>query len=473
MKRKISTQVSVGFCLIVLLTVSAIWISANLLIEHQFEQYVTGKRQQFSSQLAESLKFQYDAKNETWNVDYIHGMGMYALNDGYLITVYDKDSQEVWDAENHDMTLCHQIMQNIRTEMEEKRPKWSGNLTTYRYEIRQNDQLVGYLDVSYYAPYYYSESDFRFLDSLNWILFLVGIVAIVATAAAGVIFARRLSIPLLNVIEVTRKMSDGNYDVGFAVDRIHTRELAELSSSVNQMAENLKRQETLRRRLTSDVAHELRTPVTNASLNMEMFLEGVWEPTKERLQSCYEELGRISSMIADLEKLRQVEDEQLILEQDQVDLLKLTRNMCRTFDPELQKKHLTYTLDGESLVVSGDGNRLRQVVMNLFSNAVKYSLEGGQIQIWMKDLGNEGCWVIEDHGIGIAKEDQALIFERFYRTDLSRSRKTGGAGIGLTIVKAIVQAHHGTITVESQVGRGSKFTVILPKNMDEKDTCKG
>ena len=104
MKRKISTQVSVGFCLIVLLTVSAIWISANLLIEHQFEQYVTGKRQQFSSQLAESLKFQYDAKNETWNVDYIHGMGMYALNDGYLITVYDKDSQEVWDAENHDMT---------------------------------------------------------------------------------------------------------------------------------------------------------------------------------------------------------------------------------------------------------------------------------------------------------------------------------------------------------------------------------
>ena len=178
-------------------------------------------------------------------------------------------------------------------------------------------------------------------------------------------------------------------------------------------------------------------------------------------------------MIADLEKLRQVEDEQLILEQDQVDLLKLTRNMCRTFDPELQKKHLTYTIDGESLVVSGDGNRLRQVVMNLFSNAVKYSLEGGQIQIWMKDLGNEGCWVIEDHGIGIAKEDQALIFERFYRTDLSRSRKTGGAGIGLTIVKAIVQAHHGTITVESQVGRGSKFTVILPKNMDEKDTCKG
>ena len=81
--------------------------------------------------------------------------------------------------------------------------------------------------------------------------------------------------------------------------------------------------------------------------------------------------------------------------------------------------------------------------------------------------------MIEDHGIGIAKEDQALIFERFYRTDLSRSRKTGGAGIGLTIVKAIVQAHHGTITVESQVGRGSKFTVILPKNMDEKDTCKG
>ncbi len=473
MKRKISTQMALGFCLIVLLTVSAIWISANLLIEHQFEQYVTGKRQQFSSQLAESLAFQYDAKNETWNVDYIHGMGMYALNDGYLMTVYDKNGQEVWDAENHDMTLCHQIMQDIRTEMEEKRPKWSGDLTTYHYEIRQNDQLAGYLDVSYYAPYYYSESDFRFLDSLNRILFLVGAVAVVAAAAAGVVFARRLSVPLWKVTEMTRKISDGDYDARFAVERIHTRELAELCGSVNQMAESLKRQEALRRQLTSDVAHELRTPVTNVSLNLEMLLEGVWEPTTERLQSCYEELGRVSGIISDLEKLRQVEDESMILEKDQVNLLELTRNVCQSFDPELQKKHLTYTIEGEPVVVSGDGNRLRQVAANLFSNAVKYSMEGGQIQIRVKNQGNAGCWVIEDHGIGIAKEDQTLIFERFYRTDLSRSRKTGGAGIGLTIVKAIVQAHHGTISVESQVGRGSKFTVILPKDMDERDTCKG
>ena len=130
---------------------------------------------------------------------------------------------------------------------------------------------------------------------------------------------------------------------------------------------------------------------------------------------------------------------------------------------ELAKKKLTCMVTGESAIISGDQKRLHQVIFNLVSNAVKYSTESGQILIDIHNLGKNVQLTVKDQGIGIAKEDIPLIFERFYRTDRSRNRKTGGAGIGLTIVKAIVLAHGGNISVESVKGCGSCFMVVLPK----------
>ena len=462
MKQKISTQLAAGFAFLVLITVAVISITANGLISRQFEQYVARQRKASSEQLSQSLSFQYHAEDGTWNVDYIHGLGMYALKDGYLIRLTDAEGQVVWDAENHDMTLCHQIMQDIRTQMAQRRPELDGNFTTYRYDLKQDDTVIGYLDVSYYSPYYLNESDFRFLDSLNRSLLVVGICAAVAAAAAGAVLAKSLSVPLLKVTEITRKISEGDYGARLENGNRQTQELAELSSAVNHMAESLERQETLRRRLTSDVAHELRTPVANGSLNLEMMLAEVWEPTKDRLQSCYEELGRISGIISDLEKLRQMEDENMNLELEPVDLLELAQAVETAFEPDLEKKKLTCEVSGETAVVLGDQRRLHQVIFNLVSNAVKYSNEGGMIQIRVKQEKLKAVLIVEDQGIGMAEEDLPLIFERFYRTDLSRSRKTGGAGIGLAIVKAIVQAHQGTVTVISKVGCGSRFTVTLP-----------
>ena len=462
MKQKISAQLAAGFAFIVLITVAVISITANGLISHQFEQYVAQQRKMSSEQLAQSLSFQYHAEDGTWNVDYIHGLGMYALKDGYLIRLSDAEGQVIWDAENHDMTLCHQIMQDIRTQMSQRRPDLDGNFTTYRYDLKQNDEVIGYLDVSYYSPYYLNESDFRFLDSLNWILLVVGICAAVAAAAAGAVLAKSLSVPLLKVTEITRKISDGDYGARLENENGQTQEIAELSGAVNHMAERLERQETLRRRLTSDVAHELRTPVANVSLNLEMMLDEVWEPTKDRLQSCYEELGRISGIISDLEKLRQMEAENMNLELEPVNLLELAQAVETAFEPDLKKKKLTCEVSGEAAAVMGDQRRLHQVIFNLVSNAVKYSTEGGSIQIRVKQEKHKAVLIVEDQGIGMAEEELPLIFERFYRTDLSRSRKTGGAGIGLAIVKAIVQAHQGTVTVTSKVGCGSRFTVTLP-----------
>lgn len=124
------------------------------------------------------------------------------------------------------------------------------------------------------------------------------------------------------------------------------------------------------------------------------------------------------------------------------------------------------SVDGDAAVVEGDPKRLYQVVFNLLSNAIKYSTAGGCIRICITDGEKTAKLVVEDQGIGIPEKDLPLIFERFYRADRSRNRKTGGAGIGLTIAKAIVQAHDGKITAESKEEEGSRFIVVLPKNQD-------
>ena len=458
MKQKISTQLATGFALIVLITVLLIGAVANGLINRQFERYVALQRKNFSEQLAESLPSQYDERNGEWNVDYIHGIGMYALKDGYLIRLLDRENHVVWDAENHDMTLCHQVMQEIRTEMEEKRPQLKGEFSTYRYDIRKRDAIVGYLDVSYYSPYYFNESDFRFLDSLNRILIGIGLVVLTAAVAMGTMLAKRLSVPLLNVAEVTRKIAKGDYKARLQTERAQTQEVENLSRSVNEMAESLERQEKLRRRLTSDVAHELRTPVTNVSLNLEMMLDGVWDPTKERLQNCYGELERLSGIIADLEKLRQVEDKKLELVLESVDLLELSRLVEKTFEPDLKKKELVCTVQGESAVVQGDAGRLYQVIYNLTDNALKYSA-GAAVQVSLRKCGGQVVLTVADRGPGIPEEDLPRIFERFYRVDKARSRAAGGTGLGLSIVSDTVRRQGGTVEAANRPGGGAVFTV--------------
>ncbi len=464
-KHKISTQLSAGFAVIVLIIISVISLTANILISHQFEKYIARQRENFAGQLITTLLSQYNSSSQTWNLDYIHGVGMYALKDGYIIKVYDKNKNIIWDAENHDMTLCHQIMDDIHTNMEKKRPDLKGSFSIHHYTLSQDDKIAGYADISYYGPYYFSESDFQFLDSLNRILLFTGISSLIFAVIAGMLLAKRLSVPLTKAKEAAEKIAEGNYQIRYGADETNTAslELAQLGRAIDHMAENLEKQEEVRRQLTSDVAHELRTPVANISSQLEAMIEEVWEPTKERLQSCYDELGRICTIISDLEKLRQIEASHMVLNKEPVDLLELSQAVKTAFEPELAKKKLTCMVTGESAIIFADQKRLHQVIFNLVSNAVKYSTENSQIQIDIHNSDKNVQLTVKDQGIGIAKEDLLLIFERFYRTDRSRSRKTGGAGIGLTIVKAIVLAHGGSISAESEKEHGSCFTVVLPK----------
>jgi signal transduction histidine kinase len=460
MMRSLRAQLSLSMLLILLVTVALISVFSNVFIHREFEHYIARQEEERSANIVGDLGAQYNGLTRSWDPDFLHTVGMYSLYDGYILKIYGANGAVLWDAEHHDMSLCGQIMDEISARMDGV--KSDGGFVSQAYDIQQGGQTVGSVSIKYYGPYFFSENDFRFINALNMVLLIIGGLAAAFSVAVGGLMARRIARPVAKTAYVATQISQGNYDIRLE-SATTTQELNELVSAINHLAGALAEQENLRKRLTTDVAHELRTPLTAVSAHLEAMIEGLWEASPERLQSCYEEIQRLDHLVADLERLAKVEDENLKLKKTRLDLLELVRVASENMEAEAAKKNLSLSVSGDPAFVQADKGRMLQVITNLLSNAIKYTSDGGHIQADVADIGQHGVIRVEDDGIGIPEQEIPLIFERFYRTDKSRNRKTGGAGIGLTIVKSIVSAHGGTITVDSRIDQGSCFTVTLPK----------
>jgi signal transduction histidine kinase len=346
--------------------------------------------------------------------------------------------------------------------MRSRSPGTAGKFTVNNYDLKRDGYLIAEASISYFSPYFYNDDDFRFLDALNVILAGGSIFSLLLAISVGWVLARHMSSPIRKTAEIAKQMSGGNYVVRME-ETTNIRELGELMHSVNQLAHSLSRQESLRKQLTADVAHELRTPLTNIATHIEAMMEGIWDPTPERLSSCHEEIERINKLIQDLENLAKVESDNLKLDKTQISLLELLKKTLSSFEADIAVKKLNVSVDGICPDVLADQRRMQQVLINLLSNAVKYTRPGGTIHMAFSETNDSVLLAVEDNGIGIPQEELPFIFERFYRADKSRNRLSGGSGIGLAVVKAIVTAHGGKIEVKSHFENGSSFLVTLPK----------
>lgn len=185
--------------------------------------------------------------------------------------------------------------------------------------------------------------------------------------------------------------------------------------------------------------------------------------TRNGNTSCHEEILRISRMVGDLEKLAKFEGENLLLHKTTFDVSLLITNILTNFAADFKNKGIEINFYGAEEPIHADKDKISQVIINLISNALKYTPKGGSVELRVKSVDNMTQLTIKDSGAGIPDEDLPYIFERFYRADKSRNRLTGGSGIGLTIVEAIVGAHKGKVSVTTQLNKGTEFTVLLPK----------
>lgn len=458
--KSLRKQLSLSILWTLLITIGLIGLLSNWFMNREFEKYITRLGQERRENIVEELSRQYDGGKRSWKLDYVHAVGMNALYDGYVVKLYDAEGNIVWDAENHDMSLCGQIMSEISTRMEERGTK--GGFVDHTYGINQNGKRVGAVSIKYYGPFFMNEADFNFINVMNMVLLIIGILSSICSVVVGCLFARRISGSVTKTAYIAKQISKGHYDIRLE-PTAKIRELDDLADAINHLSDALENQERLRKQMTADVAHELRTPLTALGSHLEAMIEGLWDATPERLKSCHEEVMRLGTLVKDLGQLAKIEGEGMGLNKSRMDLLEVVRTVSDTLTGEISKKNLSLSIEGEPVFAEADKNRFTQVLANLLSNAIRYTPEGGAIQIQVSETACSGIVKVKDTGIGIPKKEQTLIFERFYRTEKSRNRKTGGAGIGLAIVKSIVAAHGGTVTLQSAEEEGSCFTVSIPK----------
>lgn len=294
----------------------------------------------------------------------------------------------------------------------------------------------------------------------RYLLIILLCVAIISFLIAGYITQ-----PIKELTAVIRKMSQGHLD-----QRVRVKggggELRELGEAFNIMSEKLENLDRARNEFVSNASHELKTPLSAIKVLAESLLHmggDVPDIYKEFLNDINNEIDRLNAIISDLLTLVHIDNKNSTLKKQNLDLAELTQKTVKGLQVLAEKNGITLDMNLEGpLEIIGDEAKLRQVIINLVDNAIKYTPEGGRVMVDTYRGKNEAILKVSDTGIGIPAEDIPRIFDRFFRVDKARSRATGGTGLGLSIAHRIILLHNGSIQVDSREGKGTTFYVHFP-----------
>jgi heavy metal sensor kinase len=300
----------------------------------------------------------------------------------------------------------------------------------------------------------------------QWLRFLLVVLPVVAAlaVAGGSFLVKRALLPVDRIVASTERISSQN--LGERLPVAHTGdELERLSIALNHMVQRLDEAFQYTRRFMADASHELRTPLTVLRGELESFIQEPALPPewRDRLGSALEEVERLASIVEGLFAISRLDAGEAAAEWVKLDLARLAAATADQMSLLAEDKNIQVTCAAaEPVWVEGDQARLKQVVVNLLDNAIKYTLQGGAVALTVSALDSKAVLEVADNGIGIPAEALSRVFDRFFRVDKARSRELGGAGLGLSIVKSICTAHHGRVEASSLPGQGSRFRVELP-----------
>ncbi len=313
-----------------------------------------------------------------------------------------------------------------------------------------------------HAPIYGIEAG---LKKVYW---MIGIGALLAIGLAFVIvyfLSRRIAAPLHQMNDIALEMADGRFEKRVTVSG--DDEIAQLGKSFNHMAQALGQLENMRRDFVANVSHELRSPLTSIRGFIQAILDGtIKEGEREKyLSIVLEETGRLNRLINELLDVARLESGNILLSKETIDIQEEIRKILAAYINCFEVRGITWEIvfTEERLWVAGDRDRIHQVITNLTDNALRFTPEGGKIEFKVATRGDKVVIEISDTGSGIAPETLPYIWERFYKVDKARSADAGGTGLGLHIVKRLIEAHGERIEVESKVGEGTTFSFTLPR----------
>ena len=459
-KLKLNKKLILSLVSLIIIVILSIALSINSVFNKKFEQYIIRNNENEISNIIDSIRSKY--VNGEWELSSIQQIGEDAISNGIFVDLYDKDSNLVWGAMTYNKNMCHMVMGSIENNMNYMINKNKSNYTEKLFEIKNLDnEIIGNIKIGSYGSLYYMDNDINFLKEINKVITSIGIVMVLITIFIAILISNNISKPVEVVSNMANLIGGGDYDNKIDYDS-NIVEIDVLIKSINNLSAKLEEQENLRKRLTTDISHELRTPLTSIQTHLEAMIDGIWEPDTERLNSVNEEVIRLTNLVNQLQNLAKFDSEKSKLNLAKVNVKNLIMNVVYNNQGKALEKNINIECDLESIDSYLDKDKISQVIVNLLSNAIRYTNNGGKIFISSYKENNNLKIQFKDNGIGIPKENIKYIFERFYRVDESRSKNTGGIGVGLTIVKSIIDLHQGTIEVRSEVNKGSEFIVMLP-----------
>jgi signal transduction histidine kinase len=329
--------------------------------------------------------------------------------------------------------------------------------------VQVNGEVVGTVLTTGEAPPLGAREQ-AYLVRTNQVLLGAAGGAVVIGLALGILLARTLTRPVRELTVATRAMADGQLEQEVPVRS--GDELGELAASFNQMSADLAQADALRRQMTADIAHDLRTPLTVLRGYAEAMRDGTLQPTQSRLDTIHAEVQRLTGLVEDLRTLSLADAGTLSLNRVSIAPRALLERLVRLYSYRAEQEKVALVIDVPVDVpdVRVDPDRMIQVLGNLVSNGLRHTPEGGRIAISAGHRGHDLYVTVQDNGEGIPPEAVPRIFDRFYRADASRHQEgqETGSGLGLSIAKSIVELHGGTISARSEPGSGTTFTIVLP-----------
>ena len=465
MKLSLTKKLSLGFLLTALVSILIASLISNYMIDKKFNNYLIDEHKAKVDKIATIIDGLYDeqAGFSTSNKEEVL---RYSTAEELYIEVKNKDGVVVLTSGTSNLQNKTMMMGSMMNSMMNNFSSINpGEYSEDKYPLLKNNQEIGSIVFGYYGTSYLNSASLTFKMTLNHSYFLSIFIALIFGLIVSIFLSKQISSPLIKITDTANRIRNGDLEARLQVIS-KTKEIDDLTTSINYLGETLQTQERLRKRLTSDMAHELRTPLTNLKTHVEALLDKVWEPTDEILTSFYEEIERLIKLIEGLNDISKLEQTNLILNKSKFNLSLELEKIVTYFEPLYANSNLKISSNLLSNVeVFMDKDKFTQVIYNLLSNSLKYLKENGEVLVTLKHENESIIVEVNDTGIGISEKDLPFIFERFYRSDESRNKNTGGSGIGLTITKAIVEAHNGTINVKSILGTGSTFVLTFPKSV--------
>ena len=449
-------RVALSFAVVTVVTSVLFVVVLSFVWNGQFSAYTRDNMEEIASSAATSLAREYDLRSY-WDVSELQSvLTVTNLFDGVGIQVLNSSGVPIYDNTwilDSSISLAPDASSMVSEPIMSERGMRVGTVNVW---AMGSDVLLTAKDLSFRQNSLYG-------------IFVAAVIALVIAVGMGFACSRILARPVRRIMASAQLIKEG--DLAARTGITGPDDIGQLGETFDDMARVLERDRELEKRLTADVAHELRTPLMAMQATVEAMQDGVYPTDAEHLETVAAETRRLARLVQQTLDLSRLENHTAPLRLDKVDIVQLAQNIVNNQHQLFHNKglHLRFVneMQGRSAVITCDADMITQCIINLMSNAMRYTPEDGWVVVSIHGDRKHVMVTVSDTGIGIAKDDLARIFGRFWRADASRAREAGGLGVGLAVTKQIVERHHGFIAVESELEKGTTFTIHLPRELEE------